>query len=74
MEFITLAGLVLLLICLSRHSGAREAAAKSFEKRFPPISDEEFVARCTPGTDPAVALRVRRLFNGFPTRFQPRSL
>jgi hypothetical protein len=32
-----------------------------FEERFPPISDEGFVARCSPGTDPAVALKVRRV-------------
>lgn len=29
--------------------------------RFPPISDEEFMRRCSPGTDPAVALKVRRI-------------
>jgi hypothetical protein len=29
---------------------------------LPAISDEEFVARCTPGTSPDVALRVRRIF------------
>ena len=52
--------LISLLICLSRHS-AREAATRSFEKRFPPISDAEFVARCTPGADPDIALRVRRI-------------
>jgi hypothetical protein len=28
---------------------------------FPPISDSEFLARSRPGTDPAVALKVRRL-------------
>ena len=28
---------------------------------FPPISDEEFVKLCRPGTDPKIALRVRRL-------------
>lgn len=33
----------------------------AFEKRFPPISDAEFLARCPPGTDPAVALKVRRI-------------
>jgi hypothetical protein len=27
----------------------------------PPISDEEFLSRCKPGTDPAVALRVREI-------------
>jgi len=28
---------------------------------FPPISDEEFLARCTPGTSAEVALKVRRI-------------
>ena len=40
-----------------------------FEQEFPPISDEEFVARCTPGTSPEVALKVRRIvadFSGLP--------
>jgi len=32
-----------------------------FKDRFPPISDIEFVARCTPGTDPTVALKVRKM-------------
>ncbi len=34
---------------------------ESFESRFPPISDEEFLARCGPGTDPEIALGVRRI-------------
>jgi hypothetical protein len=34
---------------------------EAFEARFPPISDAEFVARCTPGTRPEVALKVRRI-------------
>jgi hypothetical protein len=33
---------------------------KRFEKRYPPISDAEFLARCKPGTNPDVALKVRR--------------
>jgi hypothetical protein len=33
----------------------------AFRRRFPPISDAEFLARCTPGTNPRVALRVRRI-------------
>lgn len=33
----------------------------SFEERFPPISDAEFLARCKPGTDPEVALKVRKM-------------
>jgi len=34
---------------------------EAFEERFPPISDAEFVARCRPGTNPEVALKVRRI-------------
>jgi hypothetical protein len=34
---------------------------ESFNSRFPAISDAEFIARCSPGTDPEVALRVRRV-------------
>jgi hypothetical protein len=32
-----------------------------FEERFPPISDAEFLARCSPGVNPAVALKVRQM-------------
>ncbi|MHC5543761.1 acyl carrier protein [Singulisphaera rosea] len=32
-----------------------------FEDRFPPISDDEFVARCGPGTNREIALKVRRI-------------
>ena len=32
-----------------------------FEERFPRISDAEFLARCSPGVDPAVALKVRKI-------------
>ena len=35
--------------------------AAPVQVRFPPISDEEFLARCTPGTRPEVALKVRRI-------------
>lgn len=34
---------------------------QEFNARFPPISDAEFVARCTPGINPEVALKVRRI-------------
>ena len=33
----------------------------AFAERYPPISDVEFLARCRPGVDPAVALKVRRI-------------
>jgi hypothetical protein len=32
-----------------------------FKERFPPISDAEFLALCPPGTNPEVALKVRRI-------------
>lgn len=34
---------------------------RRFEESFPPITDAEFMARCTPGTSSRVALRVRRI-------------
>lgn len=34
--------------------------ARALRERFPPLTDEEFLARCRPGTNPAVALKVRR--------------
>jgi hypothetical protein len=37
----------------------RDRAA--FRERYPPISDAEFLALCRPGTDPEVALKVRRM-------------
>ncbi len=45
------------LVCIVLAKLARD----DFEKRFPPISDAEFLARCRPGTDPEVALKVRRI-------------
>ena len=33
----------------------------AFNERFPPISDDEFMARCPAGTNRAVALKVRRI-------------
>lgn len=32
-----------------------------FERRFPPISDDEFMALCEPGTNREIALKVRRI-------------
>jgi hypothetical protein len=32
---------------------------KVFNERFPPISDDEFMARCPPETNREIALRVR---------------
>jgi hypothetical protein len=51
---------ILVFICIVVVTSGK-GGAESFRRRFPPLSDAEFVARCTPGTDPAVALRVRRM-------------
>ena len=53
------AAIVLLIWCVeSRWQMWKKA---QFEKRFPPISDAEFMERCPAGTNPAVALKVRRI-------------
>ena len=36
---------------------------EAFKKKFPPISDAEFVALCGPGIQPDVALKVRRIIS-----------
>mgnify|MGYP002779934207 CR=1 FL=1 len=50
-------GWIVLAICVV---AGRERRAR-FREKFPPISDAEFVARCSPGTHPEVALKVRRI-------------
>ena len=51
-----------LFVFVSHRRTKRESPdQESFESRFPPISDEEFLARCGPGTDPEIALGVRRI-------------
>lgn len=36
---------------------------RPFEERFPPLSDQEFVELCGPGTNREVALKVRRIIS-----------
>lgn len=40
---------------------SRPVGGDDFERRFPPISEEEYLARCTPGTNSDIALRVRKV-------------
>lgn len=40
---------------------ALPADQSDFNRRFPPISDDEFLARCRPGVNRNTALRVRRI-------------
>ncbi len=35
----------------------------SFHKRFPPISDDQFMALCPPGTNREIALKVRQVMS-----------
>lgn len=48
--------LIFLTICL-----AGRWQQKSFNERFPPISDDEFMARCPPDTNREIALKVRQI-------------
>jgi hypothetical protein len=52
---------LMFLVALLIGYGCERRKRAVMEERFPPISDAEFVARCSPGTDPAVALKVRRI-------------
>ncbi|MEM6778937.1 MAG: hypothetical protein AAF670_14875 [Planctomycetota bacterium] len=36
---------------------------RDFMRKWPPISDDEFIAKCSTGTDQARALRVRRIIS-----------
>lgn len=51
---VVIAAVVVGAVCAHRSRAA-------FEERFPSISDAEFLARCPPGVDPKVALKVRRI-------------
>ena len=38
-----------------------ETSIANFEKKYPPISDEEFLSRCGEGVNAEVALKARRI-------------
>jgi hypothetical protein len=59
--FPILVGGALLVAALVVCIGVARWDRATFEERFPPISDAEFMARCRPGTRPEVALKVRRM-------------
>ena len=61
MTFLTIALLVVVVvIAIAVYFHAQRSAAR-FNERFPPIDDDEFVRRCTPGVNRDIALRVRRM-------------
>ncbi len=52
---------VAILCTLGWYLDARQRA--EFRKKFPPLTDEEFVERCGSGTDRDVALKVRNIIS-----------
>ena len=50
-----------LLIALAVLRSVPKGEQIAFNERFPPISDEEFLALCRPGTNPVIALKVRKI-------------
>ena len=61
MELAIFVILVVIFIGVAIARARKNAAA--FAERFPPLSDADFVARCAAGTDPVVALKVRRILS-----------
>jgi hypothetical protein len=60
MASIPLVALVVLVVVVGFAIVAKRKH-ESFNERYPPISDEEFLALCTPGVNPKVALKVRQI-------------
>jgi hypothetical protein len=52
---------VAVLVVLAAITVIERQRGAVFRKKFPPISDEEFMAQCPPGTSREVALKVRRI-------------
>lgn len=50
-----------LLVVISGVAAVYAESSAVFRDRLPPITDDEFMARCPPGTDRRIALGVRRL-------------
>ncbi|NNJ26960.1 hypothetical protein [Alienimonas chondri] len=52
---------VLLLALVIWGFFAGHVAEANWQERWPAISDDEFVAKCSPGTTPETALKARRI-------------
>jgi hypothetical protein len=57
--FLCVSVLILAVVAVSINVLKRHR--QTFNEHFPPLSDGAFLARCTPGTNPRVALKVRRI-------------
>jgi hypothetical protein len=53
--------LALIVLARSERIAVTLVNRRSFAERFPPISDVEYLALCSPGVNPEVALKVRRI-------------
>ena len=51
--------IVLVVVVVVSHRTPSVLSPSDFNTRFPPISDEEFLRRCGPGTNAEIALKVR---------------
>ncbi len=59
MSFIFIFMAVALICSLGWYLDSRQRA--EFRKKFPPLTDDEFVERCGPNTDRQMALKVRNI-------------
>lgn len=56
--------LILILLCIILIAGLRHGSAGiPSQDKWPPISDDEFMRRCSPGVDRERALKVRRIIS-----------
>ena len=56
--FVGLVLLVVAVVVIASHIQTR-----GWQENWPPIDEDEFMARCPPGTDRVVALKVRRIIS-----------
>lgn len=57
---------VLICVCLwlwAWHFGRQLKVFSTFDDKWPPIDDDEFLRRCPPGTRRETALKVRRIIS-----------
>ena len=61
MQQLLFVGLVLLVVAVVVI--ASHIQTRGWQEKWPPIDEDEFMARCPPGTDRVVALKVRRIIS-----------
>ena len=61
MQYLMLVGLITLAVITV--IAASYIQTNGWQDKWPPIDDDEFMARCTPGTNREVALKVRKIIS-----------